>query len=494
MRQSTKVKRNNARASPLSDVGEDTASNARAYPLSDGKPRDRNMLPMSQVRIATWNIGSMNVRSIELIDILERRHINICCVQETRWKGAKSLNIGKGYKLIYNGKDDTKNGVGIILDQNLSQNIVEVNRISDRIIGVKMAFEKQACLNVISVYAPQSGCSDADKQEFWDDLSVYINTIPTKEQRLICGDLNGHVGLDRSGFRGHHGGFGYGKQNNEGITILEFAVLHNLAVVNTFFQKKDEHLITYKSGKFKTQIDYILADKSNIKQFKDCKVIPGEPLTSQHRLLIASMKLKRPIKIQTPKTERIKWQEIHSEKGSAFQEGIRNFMTENPPGNDSPNTTWSKFENRCLTLAKNVLGISKGPPRNGKDSKWWNSATKENVAEKKRRFKIWQETGLDQDKELYKEAKKNARRTVAIEKDKADVNLYRRLELATDTEIYKIAKQRHQNSKDIITTKYIKDEKGVLLTDDKDICRRWYHYYNELLNEEFPRKPEKVEP
>ncbi|XP_046967576.1 uncharacterized protein LOC124535410 [Vanessa cardui] len=195
------------------------------------------------------------------------------------------------------------------------------------------------------------------------------------------------------------------------------------------------------------------------------------------------MKLKRPIKIQTPKTERIKWQEIHSEKGSAFQEDIRNFMTENPPGNDSPNTTWSKFENRCLTLAKNVLGISKGPPRNAKDSKWWNSATKENVAEKKRRFKIWQETGLDQDKELYKEAKKNARRTVAIEKDKADVNLYRRLELATDTEIYKIAKQRHQNSKDIITTKYIKDEKGVLLTDDKDICRRWYHYYNELLNE-----------
>lgn len=297
-----------ARASPSSDEEHGAAKDTRAFPQSDGRKKQHNKVIMSEVRIATWNIGTMTGRSAELSSILERRRINICCVQETRWKGAKSRQIGKGFKLIYNGKENTRNGVGIILDQYLSQNVVDINRINDRIISVKLALEKQPCLNVVCAYAPQTGCPENEKQEFWEELYTYMGSIPTPEQNLICGDLNGHVGVDRNGFEGHHGGFGFGNQNNEGVTILEFAAAQNLAIANTFFKKKDEHLITYKSGSSKTQIDYILIDKQNLRQIKDCKVIPGEPLTSQHRMLLAAMKLKVPIKQKLAKLTRIKWQ------------------------------------------------------------------------------------------------------------------------------------------------------------------------------------------
>ncbi|KAK9883859.1 hypothetical protein WA026_002057 [Henosepilachna vigintioctopunctata] len=60
---------------------------------------------------------------------------------------------------------------------------------------------------------------------------------------------------------------------------------------------------------------------------------------------------------------------------------------------------------------------------------------------------------------IQKTAKKAARRTVAIEREKADLDLFTQREKATDDEIYKIAKLRHINSKDVRTTEYIKNKK-----------------------------------
>lgn len=44
-------------------------------------------------RLATINVGTLIGRSRELAYVLSRRKIDIACVQETRWKGAKSKNI-----------------------------------------------------------------------------------------------------------------------------------------------------------------------------------------------------------------------------------------------------------------------------------------------------------------------------------------------------------------------------------------------------------------
>lgn len=57
-----------------------------------------------------------------------------------------------------------------------------------------------------------------------------------------------------------HGGFGYGQVNKEGEQILDFAERHSLTIVNTNFQKKPEHIITYKFAGRTSQIDFILSD------------------------------------------------------------------------------------------------------------------------------------------------------------------------------------------------------------------------------------------
>ncbi|GKD07413.1 craniofacial development protein 2-like protein [Tanacetum coccineum] len=98
----------------------------------------------------------------------------------------------------------------------------------------------------------------------------------TQQQLIIAGDLNGHIGAEADGFSSVHGGFGYGVRNEEGRTILEFAAAHDLVFVNSFFKKRDAHLITYHSGDHDTQIDYMLVRRGDLRVCKDCKVFLGE--------------------------------------------------------------------------------------------------------------------------------------------------------------------------------------------------------------------------
>ena len=92
------------------------------------------------------------------------------------------------------------------------------------------------------------------------------------------------IGKVANGYGGVHGGHGYGLRNTEGECIFQFGVAHDLVIANTHFHKKDNHLITYHSGGNSSQIDYILVRKSDFKQVRNIKVIPGKEVSTQHRL------------------------------------------------------------------------------------------------------------------------------------------------------------------------------------------------------------------
>ena len=63
----------------------------------------------------------------------------------------------------------------------------EVQRVSDRIILLKMIVG-QCVLTFLSVYAPQCGPSDADKDLIYDQLHAVTTRIPALELLTHCGD------------------------------------------------------------------------------------------------------------------------------------------------------------------------------------------------------------------------------------------------------------------------------------------------------------------
>ncbi|KAK3550865.1 hypothetical protein QTP70_006412 [Hemibagrus guttatus] len=129
----------------------------------------------------------------ELADMMERRKVDILCVQETRWKGSKACSIGAGFKLFYYGVDRKRNGVGVVLKEEFVRNVLEVKRVSDRVMSLKLEIEG-VMLNVVSGYAPQVGCELEEKERFWSELDEVMESIPTGERVVIGADFNGHVG------------------------------------------------------------------------------------------------------------------------------------------------------------------------------------------------------------------------------------------------------------------------------------------------------------
>ena len=121
-------------------------------------------------------------------------------------------------------------------------------------------------------------------------LDGLIRAVPSSEKLFIGGDLNGHVGTTSAGFEAVHGGFGYGSRNQEGEEVLDFAVAFDLMIANTFFRKRESHLVTFSSGQHSSQIDFVLTRRKDKRACLGCKVIPEECVVSQHKRLVADFR------------------------------------------------------------------------------------------------------------------------------------------------------------------------------------------------------------
>jgi hypothetical protein len=67
---------------------------------------------------------------------------------------------------------------------------------------------------------------------------------------------------------------------------LNFTLLYDLIVTNALFRKRVSHLVTFSSGQYCSQIDFILARREDKHACLDCKVIPGECDVPQHKLVV----------------------------------------------------------------------------------------------------------------------------------------------------------------------------------------------------------------
>ena len=189
--------------------------NARAYPVSDAQrlrlvsARNEQGLPSNgrawlkklvHIRVGSLNIGSMTGRGREVADLMVRRKIGVVCVQETGWKGNKAKELREGCMLIYSGKNrEGRNRVGIVLSKDVKDSLLGVNRRNDRVMSIKLCFEVN--LNVVCAYAPQVGCGEDEKEEFWEQLEEELSLMLEGERMILGGDLNGYVGRSGDGMK-----------------------------------------------------------------------------------------------------------------------------------------------------------------------------------------------------------------------------------------------------------------------------------------------------
>ena len=121
----------------------------------------------------------MSGRDGELADMADRRGLDFCCFQETKWRGEANKWLGeegKRYKFFWKGCKGGSAGVGVLVAEKWVENVIEVKKLSERILLVRVSIGVNI-LNVISGYAPQVGRPIVEKEEFLLSLSKIVDEI-----------------------------------------------------------------------------------------------------------------------------------------------------------------------------------------------------------------------------------------------------------------------------------------------------------------------------
>ncbi|KAK3515926.1 hypothetical protein QTP86_020334, partial [Hemibagrus guttatus] len=156
------------------------------------------------------------------------------------------------------------------------------------------------------------------------------------------------------------------------------------------------------------------------------------------------------------------------------------------------NTYFQKREEHRVTYksgGRQVLGVSSGRRKEDKETWWWNEEVQDSVQRKRLAKKKWDMDRTEENRQEYKELQHRVKREVSKAKQKAYDELYTRLDTREgEKDLYRLARQRDRDGKDVQQVRFIKDRDGRVLTSEECVQRRWKEYFEELMNEENERE------
>lgn len=230
---------------------------------------------------------SKQSRQQELLLCFKQQKVDILSVQEHRLYHPDSnlkYTALEDYQLITssatkNSQGSTIGGVGILLSPRASDNLLSVEKISNRIIIAE--FNSNPTTTLIACYSPTNVSEESDVDTFYQDLRGVVESVPAHNFLVVAGDFNSHVGRHDVPFSYHE------ETNRNGIKLLDFAEEFQLDLTNTKFMKKPSKLWTFKhpSGT-KSQIDFILTRKKWKNSIRDAETYSTfSSVGSDHRVV-----------------------------------------------------------------------------------------------------------------------------------------------------------------------------------------------------------------
>ena len=91
-------------------------------------------------------------------------------------------------------------GVGVMMKEEWKENIIELVRWCERMMKITMVVGGRM-MHIFSVYAPQQGKPEEEKEEFRERLAEKMLEI-AGDTVITAGDMNAHIGRDRRGYEG----------------------------------------------------------------------------------------------------------------------------------------------------------------------------------------------------------------------------------------------------------------------------------------------------
>jgi len=148
------------------------------------------------VRIATWNVNSLNVRMGRVEEWLAEVQPDVVCLQETKLADSKFPALSfqaLGYESAHRGQGQW-NGVAILSKVGLGDVVFDFDDGDEEDPEARLITATCAGIKVSSVYVPNGRSLDHDHYRYklaWlERLSQMLERSDASEPRLVCGDFN----------------------------------------------------------------------------------------------------------------------------------------------------------------------------------------------------------------------------------------------------------------------------------------------------------------
>ncbi|KAK3571578.1 hypothetical protein QTP86_014149 [Hemibagrus guttatus] len=184
--------------------------------------------------------------------------------------------------------------------------------------------------------------------------------------------------------------------------------------------------------------------------------------------------------------KKTKWWKLKKEEGcEEFRQKLRQALG----GQVVLPDDWETTAEVIREIGRKVLGVSSGRRKEDKETWWWNEEVQDSIQRKRLAKKKWDMDRTEENRQEYKELQRRVKREVSKAKQKAYDELYTRLDTREgEKSLYRLARQRDRDGKDVQQVRVIKDRDGRVLTSEESVQRRWKEYFEELMNEENERE------
>ncbi|KAM9354978.1 androglobin-like [Pholidichthys leucotaenia] len=321
--------------------------------------------------------------------------------------------------------------------------------------------KKNIKLNVIQCYTPTNDADDEKKEDFYQQLQVVIDRGGAKVMTILMGDFNAKIGSDNTGYEDIMGTHGLGQMSENGERFADLCTLNQLVIGGSIFPRRHIHKATWRSPDhaIENQIDHTCISRKFRRSCQDVHVTRGADISSDHYLLLTSVRLwlKRLHNSGNTQTRYNVELMRNKDEQAAFQISLANrFQPLQELTEDSETdieTQWQHTRRIWQDTCKEVLGRKKTQHK-----EWTSADTIQKLEERKgRKPQAEEAAGQGNLKDLYLVAKK-------------------------------------LSGKFLQTDKPVKDKNGSPLTTTGEQLKRWAEHFTVLLNPPALKTPLDIPP
>ncbi|XP_044757060.1 uncharacterized protein LOC123315437 [Coccinella septempunctata] len=237
------------------------------------------------------------------------------------------------------------------------------------------------------------------------------------------GDLNARTGSkDNDTIVGK-----YGEQitNTNGQRLVDLCHGLSLKIMNGFFPHKNIHKFTWTqpTRKLSSIIDYIIMKQRSRINNLDVRVYRGSECGSDHHLVVTRLEINYRRKISRGEDEGNNYTLVERKYNlDSFRDESTQFLyklrlatkLQQVQKEQSARELYNEIKTCIHEAAEEALGRKRKLQRN---SEWWTKQVEEVVREKKRAYHHWLSTKKDEDRKIYVELNRKAKRQVERSKN-----------------------------------------------------------------------------